>query len=176
MISKEIYNTGIYCRLSSDDGNQGDSSSIQTQKLMLEKHCKEQGFTIYDYYVDDGFSGLNFNRPSFQRLLTDIESGKINLVITKDLSRLGRDYIQTGYYTEVYFQSKGVRYIALNDAIDTSHDNNDIAPFKNILNDMYAKDLSRKIKTAKRQRALNGMFISAQTPFGYRKIQIILVG
>ena len=169
MISKEIYNAGIYCRLSSDDGNHGDSSSIQTQKLMLEKYCKEQGFTIYDYYVDDGFSGLNFNRPSFQRLLTDIESGKINLVITKDLSRLGRDYIQTGYYTEVYFQSKGVRYIALNDAIDTSHDNNDIAPFKNILNDMYSKDLSRKIKTAKRQRALNGMFISAQTPFGYKK-------
>lgn len=166
---QEIYKAGIYARLSSDDGTIGDSSSIQTQKLMLEKYCKEQGFTIYDYYVDDGYSGLNFNRPSFQRLITDIESGKINLVITKDLSRLGRDYIQTGYYTEVYFQSKGVRYIALNDAIDTSHDNNDIAPFKNILNDMYAKDLSRKVKTAKRQRALNGMFISAQTPFGYKK-------
>jgi len=169
MLDKVIYRAGIYCRLSSDDGTIGDSSSIQTQKLMLDKYCKEQGFTIYDYYVDDGYSGLNFNRPSFQRLVTDIESGRINLVITKDLSRLGRDYIQTGYYTEVYFQSKGVRYIALNDNIDTSKDNNDIAPFKNILNDMYARDLSRKVKTAKRQRALNGMFISAQTPFGYRK-------
>ena len=116
MMIQEIYKAGIYCRLSSDDGTIGDSSSIQTQKLMLEKYCKEQGFTIYDYYVDDGFSGLNFNRHSFQRLLTDIELCKINLVITKDLSRLGRDYIQTGYYTEVYFQSKGVRYIALNDA------------------------------------------------------------
>ncbi len=166
---KEKYNTGIYCRLSQDDGSQKDSSSIQTQKMMLEKYCNEQGFKISDIYIDDGYSGLNFNRPSFQRLLKDIEQGNINLVITKDLSRLGRDYIQTGYYTEIYFQEKGVRYIAINDNIDTEKENNDIAPFKNILNDMYAKDLSKKVKTAKRQRAINGMFISAQTPFGYKK-------
>ncbi len=166
---QEIHKTAIYCRLSSDDGTNTDSSSIQTQKLMLEKYCKEQGFLISDIYVDDGYSGLNFNRPAFQRLVSDIESKKINLVITKDLSRLGRDYIMTGYYSEVYFPSKNVRYIALNNNIDTSKSDNDIAPFKNILNDMYAKDLSKKVKTAKRQRALNGMFISAQTPFGYKK-------
>ncbi len=166
---QEVYKTAIYCRLSSDDGNVGDSSSIQTQKLMLEKYCNEHNFKVVDTYVDDGFSGLNYNRPSFQRLLKDIEDKRINVVITKDLSRLGRDYIQTGYYTEIYFQSKGVRYIAVNDNVDTNRDDNDIAPFKNILNDMYAKDLSKKVKSAKRQRALNGMFISAQTPFGYKK-------
>ncbi|MCL2522507.1 MAG: recombinase family protein [Erysipelotrichales bacterium] len=162
------YRAGIYCRLSSDDGTQGDSSSIQTQKAILENYCKAQGFSIYDVYTDDGFSGLNFNRPSFQRMLTDIEDKKINLVITKDLSRLGRDYIQTGHYTEIYFQSKGVRYIAVNDGIDSDNSNNDIAPFKNILNDMYSKDLSKKVKSAKRQRSLQGMYLSSQAPYGYK--------
>ncbi|GHU97932.1 resolvase [Clostridia bacterium] len=147
----------------------GDSSSIQTQKMMLEKHCKDNGYRIYDYYVDDGYSGTNFDRPDFQRLLNDIEDGKVNLVITKDLSRLGRDYIMTGYYMEIYFVEKRVRYIALNDGVDTLKADNDIAPFKNILNDMYAKDISRKVRTAKRQRALNGMFISSQAPYGYKK-------
>ena len=100
-------------------------------------------------------------------MLCDIESGKINMVITKDLSRFGRDYLQTGYYTEIYFPDHEVRYVALSDGIDTINQNNDIAPFKNILNDMYAKDLSRKVKLAKRGRALNGLFIYAQTPLGY---------
>ncbi len=169
MKQKELHKTAIYCRLSLDDGSVGDSSSIQTQKMLLEKYSKDNGYEIYDYYIDDGYSGLNYNRPNFQRMLQDIENGKIDLVITKDLSRLGRDYIMTGYYTEIYFNEKGVRYIAVNDNIDTINDNNDIAPFKNILNDMYAKDISRKVKSAKRQRALNGLFISAQTPFGYIK-------
>ena len=111
---------------------------------------------------------MNFNRPAFTRLLEDIDNGRVNLVITKDLSRLGRDYIQTGYYTDVYFSRKRVRYIAVNDGIDTARDDNDIAPFKNILNDMYAKDLSRKVKSAKRQRAHKGYYISAQTPYGYK--------
>lgn len=135
---------------------------------MLESYCREQGFIVFDYYVDDGYSGLNYNRPGFERMLNDIDNGKVNLVITKDLSRLGRDYIQTGYYTEVYFSKKKVRYIALNDGFDSDRDDNDIAPFKNILNDMYAKDLSRKVKAAKRQRAKNGYFISAQAPYGYK--------
>ena len=154
--------TALLCRLSRDDGNVGDSGSIQTQKIILEEYAKSHGFKIYEIYVDDGYSGLNFNRPGFQRMLQDIESGKVNVVITKDLSRLGRDYIMTGYYTENYFKDNAVRYIAIND-------NNDIAPFKNILNDMYAKDLSRKVKSAKRQRALNGLFISAQVPYEYMK-------
>ena len=125
MKQKELYKTAIYCRLSLDDGSEGDSSSIHTQRMLLEKYCKDNGYEIYDYYIDDGYSGLNYNRPNFQRLLQDIENGKIDLVITKDLSRLGRDYIMTGYYTEIYFNEKGVRYIAVNDNIDTINDNND---------------------------------------------------
>ena len=164
----KIYNAALYCRLSKDDEQAGESVSIGTQKMILEKFCKEHDFHVFDVYVDDGFSGLNFERPEFRRMLKDIDDGKINLVITKDLSRLGRDYIQTGYYTEVYFQQKQVRYIAVNDGIDTNREDNDIAPFKNILNDMYAKDLSRKVKVAKRQRAYKGLFISAQTPYGYK--------
>ena len=164
-----VYNVGLYCRLSLDDGNVGESGSIQTQKIILTKYCKDNNLSVYKIYVDDGYSGLNYNRPSFNEMLGDIESGKINMVITKDLSRLGRDYIQTGYYTEIYFPDHKVRYVALSDGIDTINQNNDIAPFKNILNDMYAKDLSRKVKLAKRSRALDGLFISAKTPFGYIK-------
>lgn len=100
----ELYKTAIYCRLSQDDGQEGDSSSIQTQKMMLKQYAQDNGFVIHDIYVDDGYSGLNFERPAFQRMLQDIEKGKVNLVITKDLSRLGRDYIMTGYYTEDLFQ------------------------------------------------------------------------
>jgi site-specific DNA recombinase len=100
-INNYAYSAAIYCRFSKDDGRVEDSSSIQTQKMMLEKFCMEQGYSIYEVYIDDGYSGLNYERPDFQRLLNDIDSGKVNLVITKDLSRLGRDYIQTGYYTGV---------------------------------------------------------------------------
>ena len=128
MKENKIYNTALYCRLSLDDGNVGESGSIQTQKIILEEYAKSHNFKIYDVYVDDGYSGLNFNRPGFQRMLQDIENGKINLIITKDLSRLGRNYIETGYYTEHYFKDNGVRYIAINDGIDTINDNNDIAP------------------------------------------------
>lgn len=158
----------IYCRLSKDDEQIGDSVSIETQKMLLSDYCINQNFEIVDIYIDDGFSGLNFNRPSFKRMLNDIEDGKIDIVVTKDLSRLGRDYIQTGYYIDVYFSIKRIRYIAVNDGIDTFLENNDIAPFKNILNDMYAKDLSRKVKSAKHQRAKNGLYISGQPPYGYK--------
>ena len=108
-----IYSTAVYCRLSKDDEQAGESVSIETQKMMLTDFCLERGFSIYEIYADDGYSGLNFNRPAFSRLLEDIDSGKVNLVITKELSRLGRDYIQTGYYTDVYFSRKRVRYIAV---------------------------------------------------------------
>ena len=135
---------------------------------MLSHFCQENQLAIVDYYVDDGFSGLSYDRPDFLRLIDDIEAGLIDLVITKDLSRLGRDYIMTGYLTDIYFSRMGVRYIAIDDGIDTLHSNNDIAPFKNIMNDMYAKDISRKIKSAKRQRAYQGMYIAAQTPYGYK--------
>lgn len=169
MEQQGLYKTALYCRLSQDDGVQGDSSSIQTQKAMLEYYAKERGYIIHDFYVDDGFSGTNFNRPSFQKLLKDIDNGIVNLVITKDLSRLGRDYIMTGYYTEIYFSDRSVRYIAINDNIDTLKNDNDIAPFKNILNDMYIRDISRKIKTARRQRSLQGLFQGSGAPYGYIK-------
>ena len=164
-----FYKCAIYCRLSKDDEQAGESISIETQKMMLTDYCINNNYEIYDIYIDDGFSGLNFNRPSFIKMLNDIDAGKVNLVITKDLSRLGRDYIQTGYFTDVYFNKKRVRYIAVNDGIDTNRNDNDIAPFKNILNDMYAKDLSRKVKLAKRQRAMKGYYMSGQPPFGYKQ-------
>jgi len=169
MEQQRIYNAALYCRLSKDDdGKIGESSSIQTQRDILESYCRQQGFLVHGFYVDDGYSGLNFDRPDFQRMLNDIDNGNVNLVITKDLSRLGRDYIQTGYYTEIYFQNKGIRYIAVNDGYDSNLDNNDIAPFRHILNDMYARDLSRKVKSAKRQRMKNGYYISGQPPYGYK--------
>ena len=167
-MEKENYHVGIYCRLSRDDDRPGESMSIVPQRAMLLDYCREHGYFVYDIYIDDGFSGLNFERDDFRRLLADIEQEKINMVITKDLSRLGRDYIMTGYYTEIFFPSKGVRYIALSDGFDTEKEENDIAPFKNILNDMYARDISRKIKAAKRQRAKLGLYISSQPPYGYR--------
>ena len=168
MSPSHIFKAAIYCRLSQDDGQTGDSSSIQNQKAMLQDYCKRQGFKIVDFYVDDGYSGVNFNRPDFQRMLNDIEIGKVNLVITKDLSRFGRDYIQTGYYTEVLFPEKGIRYISLNDNVDTARQDNDIAPFKNILNDMYSRDLSRRIRSSKKQQALRGDFLAGQTAYGYK--------
>ena len=168
MNNQTNYRTALYCRLSKDDDQSGESISIGTQRAILEDYCREQGYSIHKVYIDDGYSGTNFNRPGFQELLDDVERGTVNLVITKDLSRLGRDYIMTGYYSEIYFPSKGVRYIAVADNFDSLKNDNDIAPFKNILNDMYARDISRKIKNAKRQRAKNGLQRLAQPPYGYR--------
>jgi len=167
MSAKETYRAGLYCRLSKDDDQQGESNSIATQRGILSAFCHENGYEIYKVYVDDGYSGLNFERPGFQRLLSDIMAGRINLVLTKDLSRLGRDYIMTGYYSEIFFPTHGVRYIALNDNYDSENGENDIAPFKNILNEMYARDISRKVKSAKRQQARDGKFIGGQAPYGY---------
>ena len=166
----KIYNTALYLRLSKDDGADGDSSSIQTQKEMLTRYCRENGFIIADYYIDDGFSGKNFERPSFKRMKSDIEDGKINCVITKDLSRLGRNHIETSAYIELYFPEHGVRYIALNDNVDTENGSAmDITPFKNLLNDMYVQDISRKIKSAIFTRQKQGKFIGVKAPYGYKK-------
>lgn len=167
MLEQCSYTAGLYLRLSKDDDGRNESVSIGTQRDILTDYCNENGFTIYDVYIDDGYSGLNFDRPGFQEMLDDIERGLINMVITKDLSRLGRDYIMTGYYSEIYFQSKGVRYIALADDVDTLKGHNEIAPFKNILNDMYAQDISKKVKNAKHQRAKQGLYIGSDAPYGY---------
>ncbi len=162
------YRTAVYCRLSREDGNE-ESQSIQSQKEILVEYVHNQDWELYDIYIDDGYSGTNFDRPSFQRLINDIELGRINIVITKDLSRLGRNYIQTGYYTEEYFPAKGVRYIALNDNFDTDkEDSNDFAPFKNIINEWYAKDISKKVRFTLDNKAKNGEPKNTVFPlFGY---------
>lgn len=169
MLENEKYNAGLYLRLSKDDEQHGESVSIGTQRSILTDYCKTNGFRVHKIYIDDGYSGLNFERPGFRELLEDVEHGVVNMVITKDLSRLGRDYIMTGYYSEIFFQTKGVRYIAVADDFDSDKGGNEIAPFKNILNDMYARDISKKIRSAKHQRAKQGLFISGQTPYGYQK-------
>lgn len=167
----EIYNVGLYIRLSREDGDKHESESITNQKSLLLQYTKENNLRVYDIYIDDGFSGTNFDRPAFKRLISDIESKKINMVITKDMSRLGRDYIGTGELVEKYFPSKEVRYIAVTDNIDTYLDssNNDIAPFKAIMNDMYAKDISKKIKSSLKAKQKEGKWVGGRTPFGYDK-------
>ena len=167
----QIYNTALYLRLSKEDELNGQSESINNQRDFLTKYVLEQGWNIAGVYIDDGYSGLNFDRPDFKRMLADIEEKKINLVITKDLSRLGRDYIDTGYYLERYFPTKKIRYIALNDGIDTTKDggNNDISPFKAVINDMYAKDISKKTRAAFDIKRQNGQFIGGFAPYGYKK-------
>lgn len=166
-----VYNVGIYLRLSKEDENTGQSESIENQRKIVENFISNYNWNIVEIYIDDGFSGLNFNRPAFKRMLEDIENKKINLVITKDLSRLGRDYIYTGYYLERYFPTKNIRYIAISDEIDTYGDNgnNDISPFKSVINDMYAKDISKKIRAVMDTKRLNGEFIGAFAPYGYLK-------
>lgn len=162
------YNVAIYCRLSKEDGNE-ESQSIQAQKEILTKYVNEQGWNIVDIYADDGYSGTNFDRPLFQKLINDIKYGKVNLVITKDLSRLGRNYIQTGYYTEEFFPENNVRYIALNDNYDTFKEENDFAPFKNIINEWYAKDISKKIRFTLDNKAKSGEPRNTVFPiFGYK--------
>ena len=136
---KKIYLVGIYCRLSKDDGTDNESASIATQKSILTDYVKKQGWHIAKTYVDDGYSGTNFQRPSFQNMIKDIESGLINCVITKDLSRLGRNYLDCGLYLEVFFPEHNVRYIAVNDGVDTLNKSAmDITPFRNILNEMFS--------------------------------------
>ena len=164
-----IYNTALYLRLSRDDELQGESGSIQTQRMMLRQYAAEHGLTVVDEYIDDGWSGTNFERPSFQRMIDDIEDGKINCVVTKDLSRLGRNYILTGQYTEIYFPSKGVRYIAINDNVDTINGESELAPFLNILNEMHARQTSKKVKAAMHTRFANGAHYGAYAPLGYVK-------
>ena len=153
-----IVSAAIYCRLSKDDGSESESCSIQNQKETLTEYVTKQGWSIYDVYIDDGYTGTNFDRPSFKRMIDDIEHKRVNLVITKDLSRLGRNYIQTGMYTEDYFPSRDVRYIALNDHFDSTKDDsdNDIAPFKNIMNEWYPKDISKKVLFTLDNKAKNG--------------------
>ena len=164
------YHVALYIRLSKEDENEGPSQSVTNQKSLLEEFVQQHRLSVYDTYVDDGWSGTNFDRPDFQRMIGDIEAKKINMVITKDLSRLGRDYIMTGHYMERYFPEKRVRYISLLDGIDTGVEStaNDITPFRAIMNDMYAKDISKKIKSVKRDKQRKGQFIGGKPVYGYK--------
>ena len=145
-ILNKTFKVGIYIRLSREDGDKLESESVSNQRDILQRYIKENNHILIDEYIDDGYSGTTFERPSFERMISDIENQKINMVITKDLSRLGRDYIKTGYYIENYFPENKVRYVAILDGVDTYLDtsNNDVTPFKAIINDMYAKDISKK--------------------------------
>ena len=160
----------IYCRLSQDDGSLGESGSIQTQKAILTQYCQEHHMEIVDCYCDDGWSGTNFDRPAFQRMIGDIEAGRVNTVIVKDLSRFGREYAQMGLYIEHYFEEKGVRFLSLAENIDSSQgQNNLVLPFTNVINSLYARQASEKTKAAHRARAKNGMFLGSRAPYGYQK-------
>ena len=160
--------TDLYCRLSRDDGTESESNSIGNQKKLLSQKAKEMGLTDTKYYVDDGYTGTNFNRPGFQQLIDDIEIGLVSAVMVKDLSRLGRDYVSVGNYTDSYFPEHNIRFIAVNDAIDSDEGESEIAPFKNILNEMYARDISKKIRSSHRLRGSMGEPLS-QPPYGYMK-------
>lgn len=162
--------TALYARLSKDDDLVGDSNSIVHQKEILAKYAKEHGFTNIEFYVDDGFSGTNFNRPDFQRMMADAEEGKISTVIVKDMSRFGRDYIMVGYYTEIYFLNLDIRFIAINDNVDSSiQTENDLTPFKNVFNEWYAKDTSKKIRAVFKAKGNSGKHLTNNPPFGYKK-------
>lgn len=175
-IKTVIYKVAIYIRLSKEDVDRGydESESIKNQKTLLTEYVQNLGgeYELIDIYIDQGFTGTNFNRPDFQRMIRDIENGKVNMVVTKDLSRLGRDYIETGEYIEKWFPENNVRYVSVTDGIDTfetANGNNDIAPFKSILNDMYSKDLSKKIRTALHTMQKQGKWVGGKTAIGYMK-------
>lgn len=162
--------TALYARLSKDDDLVGDSNSIVHQKEILAKYAKEHGFSNCEFYIDDGFSGTNFNRPDFQRMMADAEEGKVSTVIVKDMSRFGRDYIMVGYYTEIYFSNLDIRFIAINDNVDSNiQTENDLTPFKNVFNEWYARDTSKKIRAVFKAKGNSGKHLSTNPPFGYKK-------
>ena len=168
-MKQPIYNTALYMRLSRDDDYYGDSVSIETQRMILSRFAQEQGFLSVHEYVDDGWSGTNFKRPDFERMIEDIEAGKINCVITKDLSRFGREHIEMDYYLERFFPERRIRYIAIDDNEDTEKGLSDFLPFKNLFNEYYARDTSRKVKSALKAKYMAGERIGAYAPIGYKK-------
>lgn len=170
LTKQDEYTAALYCRLSQDDGQVGESCSIQTQKALLTSYAKANGYEIFDCFSDDGFSGTNFERPEFKRMIKAIDSGKVNMVIVKDLSRFGREYAQMGLYIEHYFEEKAVRFIAIGENIDTLNGvDNILMPITNVINSMYARDCSRKTKVGHRTRAMEGKYLGSRAPFGYLK-------
>ncbi|MFT9078540.1 recombinase family protein [Ethanoligenens sp.] len=169
MTNQDAIKVGIYVRLSKDDERAGESVSIKNQKLMLTHYAEQQGWFDYSIYCDDGYSGTSFQRPGVERLIEDAKDGKINLILVKDLSRFGRNYIQVGQFTDYVFPMIGCRFIAVNDGVDTLHNDNDMMPFRNLFNEFQSKDTSKKIKAVKRACATAGRYIGAYAPYGYLK-------
>ena len=162
--------TALYCRLSRDDELQGDSNSIKNQKSILQKYADDSGFANTEFFVDDGYSGTNFDRPDWQRLLSQVEEGNISTVIVKDMSRLGRDYLKVGYYTEVLFPGSDIRFIAINNNVDSANQqDSDFTPFLNIINEWYAKDTSKKIRSVFKAKGESGKPLCTNPPYGYIK-------
>ncbi len=169
-IAKAEKITALYCRLSRDDELQGDSNSIVHQKAMLQKYADDNGFRNTQFFVDDGFSGTNFDRPDFQRLISEVENEKVATIIVKDMSRFGRDYLKVGYYTEIVFPEADVRFIAINNGVDSeSKQDSDFTPFLNIINEWYAKDTSKKVRAVMRNKGESGKPLSTRPPYGYIK-------
>ena len=170
MIEK-TYNVGIYCRLSNDDERDGESVSIENQKLLLQRYVREQGWNEIDVYIDDGYSGTNFQRPGVQRLIADAKAKRINVILVKDLSRFGRNYIEFGQYTDYLFPSIGCRFIALNNGIDTMKNDGstDVMCFLNLFNEFYSRDTSKKVKAVKKACAEDGKFMGIHPPYGYKR-------
>ncbi|MFB0958271.1 MAG: recombinase family protein [Clostridiaceae bacterium] len=160
------FRAGAYLRLSRDDERNGESMSIENQRMILTQYIKEHGWELVSTYIDDGLTGTNFDRPQFQRMIDDVRNGSINCVVVKDLSRFGRNYIQIGEYTDYLFPSLGCRFIAINDGIDTLEKENELMPIKNVLNEWYSRDQSKKVKSAKVARAQNGYNMCAYAPYG----------
>lgn len=162
--------TALYCRLSRDDELQGDSNSIKNQKAILQKYADDNGFTNTEFFVDDGYSGTNFDRPDWQRLISLVEEGRIGTIIVKDMSRLGRDYLKVGYYTEVLFPGSDIRFIAINNNVDSANQqDSDFTPFLNIINEWYAKDTSKKIRAVFKSKGQSGKPLCTNPPYGYIK-------
>lgn len=162
--------TALYCRLSRDDELQGDSNSIKNQKTILQKYADDNGFTNTEFFVDDGYSGTNFDRPDWQRLISLVEEGRIGTIIVKDMSRLGRDYLKVGYYTEVLFPGSDIRFIAINNNVDSANQqDSDFTPFLNIINEWYAKDTSKKIRAVLKSKGESGKPLCTNPPYGYIK-------
>ena len=162
--------TALYERLSQEDKLEGESNSIANQKKILERYCREHGITAYRHYdEDDGYSGTNFNRPGFQRMLADIKAGKIKRVIVKDMSRFGRDYLQVGFYTDMLFPDFGVHFIAVNDGVDSTRGENEFTAIRNVFNEMYARDTSKKIRATWQSKGKSGEHLTTIPPYGYMK-------
>ena len=169
LIADQSKVTALYCRLSRDDGSDAESNSISTQKLILGKYASEHGFAQTRFYIDDGYTGANFDRPGFKRLIADAEAGQIGTVICKDMSRFGRDYLQVGMYTDVVFPEFGVHFIAVNDGVDSTRGESEFTAIRNVFNEMYARDTSKKIRATWQSKGKSGEHLTTIPPYGYMK-------